>query len=89
MDYISKTPIRRLTIHTKEHTIEADMIKNIISLTSKNTDNQRIVCESIDRNYTYSKMHEAIMGNAYENVCSLEEGLNIVSMIEKIEYKEL
>ncbi len=89
MDYISKTPIRRLTIHTKEHTIEADMIKNIISLTSKNTDNQRIVCESIDRNYTYSKMHEAIISGTYENICSFDEGIKIVNLIETIEYNEL
>jgi len=89
MDYISKTPMRRLIIHTKKHTIEADMIKNTIVIGKKDTHSETIVCQDVDRNYTYSKMHEAIINSTYDNVCSFDEGLKIVNMIEKIEYKEL
>ncbi len=89
MDYISKTPMRRLIIHTKKHTLEADMIKNAIVVGEKDTNSKNIVCQSMDRNYTYSKMHKAIINNTYENVCSFDEGLKIVNIIEEIEYKEL
>ena len=89
MDYISKTPMRRLIIHTKTHTIEADMIKNTIALSGGNKNSETIECQSIDRNYTYTKMHEAILNSAYENICSFDEGSKIVNIIENIEYKEL
>jgi len=89
MDYISKTPMRRLIIHTKTHTIEADMIKNSIVLGGKDTNSETIEGKSIDRNYTYTKMHEAILNGSDKNVCSFDEGAKIVEMIETIEYKEL
>jgi len=89
MDYISKTPMRRLIIHTKTHTIEADMIKNTITIGAANANSQTIECQSIDRNYTYTKMHEAILNGSDDNVCSYTEGFNIVNIIENIDYKEL
>ena len=89
MDYISKTPMRRFIIHTKNHTIEADMIKSTIIISGENTNSEIIECQSIDRNYTYTKMHEAILNSAYENICSFDEGSEIVNIIENIEYKEL
>ena len=89
MDYISKIPMRRLVIHTKTYTIEADMIKNSIILGGKNINSETIEGKSIDRNYTYTKMHEAILNSSGKNVCSFGEGAKIVEMIENIEYKEL
>lgn len=89
MDYISKTPMRRLIIHTQTSTIEADMINNTIVISDKNANSKNIECESTDRNHTYTKMHEAIINNAYENVCSFNDGSKIVDVIENIEFKEL
>jgi len=89
MDYISKTPMRRLIIHTKTHTIEADMIKNTIAVGGKNMNSETIACQSIDRNHTYTKMHEAILNDSYKNVCNYDEGAKIVNIIENIKYKEL
>ena len=46
IDYISKAPIRRLMIHTKEKTIEADVIKNSISIYSKHCGRCPISCNA-------------------------------------------
>ena len=89
MDYISKTPIRRLTIHTQTCTIIADMINSTIVVSDKNSNSKSIECESVDRNYTYTKMHEAILNNSYENICSFDEGSKIIDVIESIKFKEL
>lgn len=89
MDYISKMPMRRLIIHTKTHTIEADMIKNTIAVSKESANCKTIECQSIERNYTYTKMHEAILTGSYENVCSFDEGSEIVNIIENIKYREL
>ena len=89
IDYISKMPIRRLIIHTQTSTIEADMVKNTIAISDKNSTIKNIECKNIDRNYTYTKMHEAIINNAYGNICSFNEGSKIMDLIENIEFKEL
>jgi CMP-N,N'-diacetyllegionaminic acid synthase len=89
MDYISKATIRRLIIHTKNYTIEADMINNNLFLYDKNSKREEIQIDSSDRNYTYMKMHQAIINNNIENVCSYEDGKHIVDFIENIEYKDI
>ncbi len=89
VDYISKTPMRRLIIHTQKNTIEADMINNTIIVSDKNSNVKNIECESVDRNYTYIQMHKAILNNSYENICSFNEGSKIIDIIENIEFKEL
>jgi len=88
IDYISKNAIRRLIIHTKNMTIEADIINNSLIIYGKNGDKKIADIESYDRNYTYIKMHKAILDNRLESVCSFEEGLKIVNIIENIEYKD-
>ncbi len=89
IDYISKVPMRRLIIHTQTSTIEADMIKNTIVISDKNSNIKNIECEKINRNYTYTKMHKAIINNSYENVCDFNEGAKVMDIIEDIEWKEL
>lgn len=89
MDYISKFPIRRLLIHTKNNTIEADMINNTIDSYSKVEDKKKIKLKNIDKNYTYLEMHKSIIHNKLDEVCSFEDGEKIVNIIENIEYKEL
>ena len=89
MDYISKIPMRRLIIHTKMNTIEADIINNSITISDKDSNRRSIECEVVDRNYTYTKMHEKILNDSYENICSFEEGTKIVDIIDNVKYVEL
>ena len=89
MDYISKTPMRRLIVHTQTSTIEADMIHSTIVVNDKNSNSKNIECKSVDRNYTYTKMHEAILSNLYENICSFDEGAKIIDVIDNIEFMEV
>jgi CMP-N,N'-diacetyllegionaminic acid synthase len=89
IDYISKITTRRLIIHTKNKTIEADMINNTIFIKNKKDECKTIKLESIDRNYTYKKMHQSILKNKYKKVCSFTEGEKIVNNIQNIKYKEL
>ncbi len=89
VDYISKIPIRRLIIHTSNHSIEADVIKNSIVVYDKDSHVGTIKLEEVDRNYTYAQMHKSIMDNSFETVCSFHEGNRVVDTIENIEFKEL
>ncbi len=89
VDYISKIPMRRLIIHTKEHTIEADVIQNTLHLYDKNGKKQTVQIEPAERNETYTQMHKSILSSDSKDVCSFDEGKEVVNIIEAIEYKEL
>lgn len=89
MDYISKTPIRRLIIHTADKTIEADVVNNTIVMHDKNANREEVSLGKIESNHSYSKMHEAILGNNYEKLCSFTHGKKIVKLINNIEFQEL
>ena len=89
MDYISKTPIRRLIIHTQNRTIEADFIHNSINISNKNSEKKTIQLEKIESNHTYSKMHQAILNNNHNALCSFTEGEALVKLIDNIEFQEL
>ena len=89
IDYISKVPMRKLIIHTKDNTIEANIIKANIMIYNKNGNKEIIEMKDIDRNYTYTKLHQSILNNDFEIVCSFEEGKKVVNIIENIEFKEL
>ncbi len=84
MDYISKTPIRQMIIHTKENTIQANIIENIITIDSKSGKRKTIKLDKIDRNWTYIKMHQEMLDNNDKILCSFEDGKNIVDIIHNI-----
>ena len=87
MDYISKTSIRQMIIHTKENTIQANIIENIITIDSKSNKRKTIKLDKIDRNWTYLKMHQAILDNNDKILCSFEDGKAIIETINKIKYE--
>lgn len=76
MDYISKIPFRKIIAHTKEETFICDLIANTIN-------NKKL--KTIDSNYTYRKMHKAILNNSFDKVCSYKEGLKTMKIIKDIE----
>lgn len=84
LDYISKIPIRQITIHTNEKTIIGDLIKS--RLVIKDTKNliEDDMLAATDRNYTYLRMHDSIINNKVEDVCNFQEALMVMKTIEKI-----
>jgi len=89
IDYISKIPMRRLVVHTKNNTIEVDIINNSIINHDRQANKSVVDTGKIDRNYTYTKMHESIISNEFETVCNFDEGKKVMDIIDSIEFKEL
>lgn len=89
IDYISKNPIRRLIIHTQDNTFEVDVIQNSISISEKDGKLSAVKLNAVDRNYTYSQMHQSILKRHGSDVCSYNEGLKIVDLIDSVSLKEL
>jgi len=89
MDYLSKHPIRKLIVHTQNLTVEADVINYTIRTSDKAGTLNETVLDSVDRNYTYSKMHEAIIGGGDTLACGFLEGMSVVNTINAVKFKEL
>ena len=89
MDYISKTPLRSILIHTQEDTVIANFVLNTIEITNKAGIKNSIDLPNIDRNYTYTQMHHAIINNEISSVTTFSEGKSIVKLIDNITLEEL
>ena len=90
LDYISKTPIRRLIIHTKEHTIEANLIENTLLKYDVNGKKITLIDKlDLHRNHSYQEMHKAIIKKNTKTLSSFEDGLKIVSLISSIQFMEV
>lgn len=89
LDYISKTPIRRIIIHCKDETIEIDLIKNKLYITDSKSNTIEFKPNPMDKNYTYLHMHQAVLEKKYLQLCNYQEGMDIVSLIDQSKYEEL
>lgn len=79
INYLDRTSRRDILIHTKKHSIYLDLINGVVTIDGKQTDHY-----ADDVNNTYRKQHQAIIDEDYRHVCSYEEGLTVVNLIEKI-----
>ena len=82
LDYISKKPLRIITIHTSKKTITADMIAGDIDIYSADKQNEKFTCDC-DRNDSYKKMHLSLLQKNAVNVCTFEEGVKLMKLMEE------
>lgn len=76
MNYLDRIIQRQLVIQTNNHTYKADLIGQTVQI-----DNEVMQFE-VDRDDTYLKQHIALLNNQTDMLCNLQDGLNIVRMIE-------
>lgn len=83
INYLDRLIQREIIINTDTSTYKADLIRGTI-IRSDNSGNEVDIISS-ERNESYVKMHVAISKGETDVVCSWEEALNTVKMIEAIE----
>lgn len=79
MNYLDRCVQRILTINTAEHTYVADVIQGRLSV-----DGAAEQLEA-ERNFAYMEMHQRMLDRDGAGVCSLEEGLDVLRLIEAAE----
>lgn len=79
MNYLDRIIQRMLIINTDKLTYKADFIQNTLQI------NDKLHQFNVGRDDTYKKQHLAILNGENEFLCSYENGLSIVKMIEKAE----
>jgi len=79
VNYVDRPGRRELLVVTDRHTYKVDF--------SKGTFHQDDHCESVvvERDVTYIAQHRAILHNRWDELCSVQEGHDVVKMIEAVE----
>jgi predicted dehydrogenase len=80
LNYLDKNPRREILINTKTKTIYADLISNKLCI------NGKLSTYKIERNNSYTNMHESMLAGNYSQFCSFYDGMYVLELIEKIEF---
>lgn len=76
MNYLDHLTQRFLIINTNETTYKADFMNNTLQI------NGEVQQFQVDRDYTYREQHRAILSDKTEFLCTFNEGLKVVNMVE-------
>lgn len=79
INYLDRVGRREIVVVTDEHTYKVDLINGIYQC------DDEIQNIDAERDYTYIEQHRAVLNNDYDNLCTLEEGIGVVELIESIE----
>jgi predicted dehydrogenase len=80
MNYLDRTGRRFILINTANHTIEVDLVKGIVTV-----DHDSEIF-ALERDLTYRAMHEAIILGDKRDLCTLQDGSEIMRLIEAVEH---
>ena len=83
LNYFSRNPMRQLLIDGEGISIQADLVKNFLSVVEEGKVSD-YSWEKLDRNSMYKAQHLAAIEDSSSTICSYEEGLETMLLIEKI-----
>lgn len=79
VSYLDRMPRRRVTINTQHHSIEVDLVAGELQIDGKHE------TVFVERDHTYREMHRAALSGNTTALCSVEEGLATLQLIEAAE----
>jgi hypothetical protein len=79
LNYLERETRRLININTDDSSIDADLVSCTLKI------NGKIEKMEIDRDHTYRSMHKAVLNEEYSMLCSLEEGIDVMGMIQAAE----
>jgi predicted dehydrogenase len=84
LNYFTQIPIRQILIDGEGISIRADLISNTLSV-MKGGESSFLSWPKLERDETYTSQHFSILNNDYSIICSLEEGLETMHLIDQIQ----
>jgi len=79
MNYLDRETRRLIFINTDDYSIAADLVNCTLTI------NGNLEKMEIDRDHTYRSMHKAVLNEEYSMLCSFEEGMVVMGMIQAAE----
>lgn len=83
LNYFTRKPIRQILMNGEGISIQGDLIENTLSVV-EDGEASYFSWPDLERNDTYRAQHEAVLEGDLKNVCTFEEGLNTMRLIENI-----
>ena len=83
LNYFTRKPLRQILIEGKDISIRADLVENILSVVEMGKTNNYSWTE-LERNQTYRAQHQAILDDDLSWLCTYEEGLETMHLIDNI-----
>lgn len=80
LNYLDTTHQRNLTVNLDGHTFVADLMMGSLRHDAET------VTFSVERDDTYIGQHRAVLAGRHDELCSLEEGLEVMTTIEAAEH---
>ena len=84
MNYLDRAGRREILINTHTQTIKADLVQGTLTV-SHDAEHSEVEHFQVGRDDTYRTQHQMILEQKFESLCSLEEGLEVLSVIEQAE----
>jgi predicted dehydrogenase len=75
MNYLDRKARREIIVNLKDHSIKADLIRNIFEIDGKVSEFK------VERNLTYTIQHNAILNGDYSTACTLKQGMDVLNLI--------
>ncbi len=79
LNYLDRKKRREMIINTDDLTIKADLVQNQMEWNSK------ILTFDVHSSESYILQHQAVLRGDYRDLCTLEDGLEVLSMIHAAE----
>ena len=79
INYLDRKARREIIINLKDNSIKADLILNTLEISGE------VEKFEVERNLTYILQHKAIFSGDYNDVCTLEQGMNVLKLIHAAE----
>ncbi len=79
MNYLDTTHQRRLTVNLDGHTMVADLIRGTLQHDSET------MAFAVERDDTYVRQHQAVITGQHDELCRLDEGIEVMNTIEAAE----
>jgi predicted dehydrogenase len=80
VNYLDRIPRRDVHINTRSHTLKLDLIAGRLDV-----DGETIETCAMERDATYLAQHKAMLAGDATRTCSLEQGLEVLTVIEAAE----
>lgn len=77
INYLDRMPMRKIIINTEQHTIMADLMKNVLNINNEE--------HKIEMQDTYTCQLQDFLNHEDDTLCTAEEGLTCIELIKKIE----
>jgi predicted dehydrogenase len=79
INYLERVPLREILINTTNNSIKLDLVEGTFQLNGEEDE------VKLSRNDTYRAQHEAIINQSIDSLCSLEEGMDRLRLIDLAE----